>query len=86
MPCHGNAETHCCWLGGVVCPYLEENTMPDRRWACGLMRKHKDWDSVLSSKEYRKTVAPVLEPFGHTCKDWPDKPAGSRCHDCGFGV
>lgn len=86
MPCHGNADTHCCWLGGVECDYVEERSMPDRRWACGLMRELKDWDKVLASKEYREHVAPKLEPIGINCKDWPDKPKIYRCRACGHGM
>ena len=82
MPCAGNSETHCCWLDGKVCKYLEEDTVEGRHWACGLRRKLGDWDKVITSKEYRKDVAPVLEPLGINCKDWP---VGHRCGDCGYG-
>jgi len=85
MPCHGNAETHCCWLEGKPCKYVEENTVPGRRWACGLMRQLGDWDLVLSSPEYKKQVAPVLEPLGYNCRDWPDSHPGMKCTDCGYG-
>ena len=85
MPCAGNAKTHCCWLSGKVCKYLEENTVPSRRWVCGLRRKLGDWDAVLASPEYQKDVAPILERLGYNCKDWPDKPEGMRCGDCGYG-
>lgn len=86
MPCHGNAATHCCWLAGEVCPHLEENTVVGRRWACGLMRKLGNWDLVLHSEEYLRDVEPILKPFGYNCKDWPDKPKGAKCGDCGWGI
>ena len=85
MPCSGNAETHCCWLDGQECKYLEENTVEGRRWACGLRRALGDWDLVLESPEYKKDVAPKLEPLGYNCRDWPDKPPGMKCGDCGYG-
>ncbi len=86
MPCSGNSETHCCWLEGKECRFLEENTLPDRRWVCGLRRELGDWDKVLASSRYKKHVAPRLELFGYTCKDWPDKTKGQYCGDCGYGV
>ena len=60
--------------------------MPDRRWVCGLRRKLGDWDLVLKSKEYLEDVDPLLKRHGYTCKDWPDKPAGRHCGDCGYGM
>jgi hypothetical protein len=80
--CHGNTEKHCCNLGsGGVCPYLEENTVPGRRWACGLMREYGNWDDVLASDAYKWDVAVWLEPKGIDCKSWP-KPGQSLCY-CG---
>ena len=86
MPCAGNSETHCCWLEGQECRYVEENTVPGRRWACGLMRRYGSWGAVLASPEYHADVAPILAPWGYTCKDWPAEPAGSVCADCGWGM
>jgi hypothetical protein len=87
MPCRGNAKTHCCWLKGNVCKYLEEDTVADRRWACGLRRELGDWDKVLASVEYTTHIAPHFGPKGINCKDWPDKTDSgpARCGDCGFG-
>ena len=52
--CHGNADEHCCFVGEHgLCDYLEENTVPGRRWACGLLRKYGTWDAVNHSPEYR---------------------------------
>lgn len=86
MPCHGNAETHCCWLGGVTCVYLEEHTVEGRHWACGLRRKYGNWDDVLKSEEYLRDIDPHFSKKGINCKDWPDFPEGTRCFDCGFGM
>jgi hypothetical protein len=60
--------------------------MPDRRWVCGLRRRLGDWDAVLASPEYQKDVAPELERYGYTCRDWPDKYEGMICADCGYGM
>lgn len=80
--CSGNASTHCCWFGGKLCKYLEENTMPGRRWVCGLMREHQDWDKVLADPRYRLDVAPLWEKHApgvsFNCKTLP----AERC-DCG---
>ena len=84
MACLGTSDTHCCWLQGQVCPYLEQYTMPDRRWACALMREYNDWDLVIASDRYQADVAPILGPMGITCKEWP-RP-DQVCHDCGHGV
>lgn len=81
MPCFGNKDSHCCSINGKDCKYLEENTMPDRRWACGLMRKLQDWDAVLISKEY---ITDVKGKFAHpetNCRDWPDG-IGANSHNC----
>ena len=85
MPCLGNSDDHCCYLKGKACPFLEYNTVPGRKWACGLMRRFGDWDEVLASDEYIGTVAPVFEPLGMNCKDWPDGTGANHytCEECG---
>jgi hypothetical protein len=77
-PCSGNAYDHCCYFGGKVCTFLEENTLPDRKWVCGLMREHQDWDKVLADPMYQQVVIPLLEQYvwphsevKYTCKTWP---------------
>jgi hypothetical protein len=85
--CMGTAPDHCCYLGeGGVCPYVEERTVPGRRWACGLMRKLGDWNLVMATPEYRENVAPWLEPLGINCRDWPQDHPGARCSTCGWGI
>lgn len=73
MTCHGNADFHCCWIGGVVCPFLEEGTVPGRRWACGIYRRAGSWDTVYRSLAYRRNVKPMLSAAGldFDCGDWP---------------
>lgn len=74
MECHGLGEEHCCYLDGEVCPFLEEGTVPGRRWACGLYRELGSWDAVHNSATYRDTVAPVVLRLANAnCGDWPQK-------------
>ena len=79
--CTGNSPDHCCWFKGQVCPFLEEHTIDGRRWACGLLRVYKDWDSVLASEEYTKVVQLMYDTIpqlkvagGVNCRDWPEGP------------
>jgi hypothetical protein len=73
--CHGNGRDHCCWFRGVLCPYLEEDTIKGRKWACALLRELKDWDLVLDSEEYKSVVIPMIESIpeleGMNCRDYP---------------
>lgn len=84
MTCAGTSDDHCCHLGAAgVCRYLEENTVPDRRWACGLRRVLGSWEKVHTNKRYLNDVKPVLTEIGVTvdCGDWP--PPGETCGTCG---
>jgi len=75
--CHGKGKDHCCWFRGVLCPFLEENTVEGRRWACGLLRELGDWDEVLESDGYREIVQPLFDSIpelkGMNCRDWPQE-------------
>ena len=83
MPCLGNGKDHCCYVNGNPCLYLEENTMPDRRWVCGLVRQLGCWDLVLESASYQDNVAPHFGDMN--CRDWPDGEGRNKgyCVDCG---
>lgn len=85
MLCSGNSKDHCCWIAGTSCRYLEVDTVPDRKWACGLRRKYGDWDKVLDSEEYQENVEPHFGPQGVNCRDWPDLKNGQSCNECGLG-
>ena len=85
MPCHGNAKGHCCWVAGEVCQYLEKNTVPGRRWACGLRRELGDWDLVLEDSRYKEGPGKHFDTIGINCRDWPDKYPNVKCGDCGYG-
>jgi hypothetical protein len=82
MPCLGNSKDHCCYLAGTPCKYVEENTVPGRRWACGLRRELGDWDAVLASDRYQADIEPHFGPQGINCKDWPEA-NHAFCGDCG---
>ena len=79
MPCTGNSADHCCYQNGKPCIYVEENTVPGRRWACGLMRELGDWDAVLASDRYKENV--VFTSPDMNCRDYPQP--GTHCSDCG---
>ena len=81
MKCHGNAKDHCCYLG-QPCLYVEEGTVPGRRWACGLYRQVGSWEKVYQMPEY-PSVRAKLRTLGvvQDCGEWP--PVGVRCESCG---
>jgi hypothetical protein len=75
---------HCCYLGQAgVCPHLEENTVPGRRWACGLLVRLGSWDAVHASHEYQRDVAPAWQGFDPpmNCGTYPE--SGRTCGECG---
>ena len=91
MPCFGNRDDHCCYLGKFSsnldssCKYVEENTVPGRRWSCGLYNRYASWDSVLSSKEYQEDVQPFHDHHGTiSCEAWPEE-CNAVCVICGAG-
>jgi len=86
MPsCNGNGSDHCCYLDGPPCPFLEENTVEGRRWACGLRRELGNWDAVHADERYVTQIQPVWERgglAGYKCGEWPAK--GFKCGTCGI--
>jgi len=83
MRCSGNAEGHCCWFG-EVCKHLEENTVPGRRWACGLFRKYGSWGAVYETAEWQEVYKTAIScglREGYRCGEWPYP--GEKCHECG---
>lgn len=74
MPCHGNGADHCCWIDGKACSYLEEYTVPGRRWACGLLRELGSWSALYADPRYQGTEAAAwlaLHYPGYGCGDYP---------------
>jgi hypothetical protein len=89
MACSGNSVDHCCIFNGIVCEYLEENSVPGRRWACGLMREMgEDWDKVITSEAYIQNIVPLYKKHiwphydvKHNCKTWPSDTCDCRHGD-----
>ena len=82
--CAGNADDSCCYVAGVPCRFLEEHTVPGRRWACGLYRELGSWARVHADPRYLTHVKPHWEnsPLrGQDCGDWPAP--GVTCPTCG---
>lgn len=83
--CLGGSETtsHCCYVAGEVCRFLEKNTVTGRVYACGLRRKLGSWDAVHADPGYRKYVQPVWDIHGiiKSCGDF--RPDGGE--SCCFG-
>jgi hypothetical protein len=79
--CSGNSSDHCCYVSGVACRFLEENTVPGRRWACGLRRELGSWEAVHTDARYLRHVQPMWDRLGGSCGDWPR--AGKKCEACG---
>lgn len=81
--CLGTQDDHCCWLSGKVCVFLEQYTVPDRRWVCGLFRELGSWEAVYKDPRYVSQVKPFWDGFapGKGCGDWPL--AGTTCEVCG---
>lgn len=80
--CHGNGPDHCCFTTDGVCRYLEENTIPGRRWVCNLRRILGSWQAVHGDPGYIKYVQPLWDSRGGgSCGDWPV--TGEKCAACG---
>ena len=62
--------------------FLEENTVPERRWACGLYRVLGSWEAVHQHAGYKKLVQPKLPSSVPSCGSWP--PVGVICPSCGI--
>jgi len=80
--CSGNKESHCCYIDGRVCKYLEENTVEGRRWACGIRKDYSSWREVYEDDRYTNDVKPILDYIGIVdCGEWPRK--NEICAICG---
>lgn len=78
MPCPGDREDHCCYVNGEPCRYLEENTLPDRRWVCGLRRALGSWEAVHADPGYIEHVQSVWDEVGiESCGAWG--PGTNQC-------
>lgn len=78
MECHGNQIDHCCYVRGVRCPFLEEDTVVGRRWVCGLRRELGSWDAVHADRRYLEHVQPAWDEVGiESCGAWG--PGSGQC-------
>lgn len=57
--CHGNGDSHCCYVNGKTCIFLQENTVEGRRWACGLYVELGDWNTVINDNRYIANIRPA---------------------------
>jgi hypothetical protein len=82
--CPGDTPSPCCWLDGVLCPFLRDDGDAPRRWVCTLREKYGNWDDVHTDAGYLKLVKPVWDRVGISdCGDWPGP--GQSCGECGLG-
>lgn len=78
MTCHGNQSDHCCYVNGQRCIYLEENTIPGRRWVCGLRRELGSWEAVHAHPGYIENVQSEWDKVGiESCGSWG--PSTNQC-------
>lgn len=69
--CHGNGIDHCCYVNGKVCPFLEEDALPNRYWSCGLLNKLGSWDKVHNDPGYLEFVQSRWDVVGiESCGAW----------------
>lgn len=77
-PCHGNQPDHCCYVDGIRCRFLEENTVPGRRWVCGLFRRLGSWEAVHADPGYQEHVQTAWDRVGiESCGAWG--PGTNQC-------
>jgi hypothetical protein len=78
--CTGNGSEHCCYVEGKVCTFLEEGTVPGRRWACGLLRECGSWEAVHADARYAPIQAAWDKVGIESCGAWMPKP-GQCCRE-----
>jgi len=78
----GKAADHCCWIRGVICPYVINSPRAGWNWACSLRQREGSWSAAYETPEYRNFVRPALTAAGikPDCGDWP---RGRVCNTCG---
>jgi hypothetical protein len=85
-PCPGTLPDPCCYVAGELCRFLEENTVPGRRWACGLRRRYGNWPDAHADPGYQEHVRPhwdAVDPDYPDCGEWPNE--RWPCDNCGAG-
>ena len=76
-------DGHCCWINGVVCPYVrDDGPGTERRYVCTLREELGSWEAVYADRRYLSFIRPVMSiKTGVDCGDWP--PPGQQCAECG---
>lgn len=91
MPCLGNGNDHCCWIGGKECQFIirdyTDETGHHRKWACSLRAELGNWDAVMADSRWIENVKGSWVD-GLNCRDWPDGTGPNRgvCEECGVNV
>ncbi len=79
VKCTGRGDKdggHCCWVSGSVCQYLVDNkTVGDGRFRCGLMLELEDWAKVHTDERYKPLA--IHWKNQSLCGDW--QPAKGVC-------
>ncbi len=81
MQCYcRNTETHCCYVNGKPCKFLEENTEPGQRWSCQLRRERGSWAAAIVDPRYMRGRDAPGKAFAATeykdCEQF-------QCAECG---
>lgn len=84
MRCFGrnikSATGHCCYVNGVVCPFLERGTETGQDLSCQLRRENGSWEAAIADPRYtrgRNSPGRVFAQFPYkNCKDY-------QCFECG---
>ena len=102
--CHGNGgnsdgNEHCCYVNGQVCRFLEVDTVPGRKYACGILRTTKkaiplettkqSWDRVRVDPEYGEIKTAFQSSGTMLCGDFlgtwlPDGTIEGQCCFAGY--
>lgn len=72
---------HCCYVAGAPCRYLERDTVPGRRFVCGLLRRLGAWSAVHADPGYLEHVQAEWDKVGiASCGAWQPSP-GECCRE-----
>jgi hypothetical protein len=71
---------HCCYVNGVVCDFLELETMSGRNFVCGLRRELGSWSAVHTDPRYQPIQAEWDKVGISSCGEWQPRP-GECCRE-----
>ena len=89
----GANGSHCCYIGGQVCYYLDDSEPTPR---CSLLVELGSWDKVHKDRRWKRSVVGVWFKDrypGYGCGDWPqnipevmnDEPDAGPFYACCWG-